>query len=205
MTFWGSHTLSAVNKGVIVGANFANIDDVSGRVAAGYHAGVTYKFNLPLGFAVQPALMYNLKSSIVESAIAKESELSLNVGYAELLTSIQWGPDLILFRPFVDVAPYIGYAVNNDFEKTTLLNNAISGTWENKWDGLNRLEYGFGVGLGLEIWKLQVVGRYNWNLGSLYNSEGKLNEWSEMLSNAKDSVLNGNNFSGVTLSVSLLF
>ena len=205
MTFWSSHTLSAVNKGVIVGANFANIDDVSGRVASGYHAGVTYKFNLPFGFAVQPALMYNLKSSVVESAIAKESELSLNVGYAELLTSIQWGPDLIFFRPFFDVAPYIGYAVNNDFEKTTLLNNVISGAWKNQWDGLNRLEYGFGVGVGLEIWKLQVVGRYNWNLGSLYNSESKLNDWNEMLSNAKDSLLSGNNFNGVTLSVSLLF
>ena len=203
MTFWSSDILNARNFGVIAGANFTCIEDVSGRVASGYHAGFTRKFNLPLGFAIQPALMYNLKASVVESAIAKESDFSLNVGYAEFLTSVQWGPDLILFRPFVDVAPFIGYAVNNEFSKSSLTETVNN--WKNEWDGINRLEYGFGLGVGLEVWKLQVVGRYNWNMGPLFNEEGKVDGIKDIFNNAKESVMEGQNFSGVTLSVSLLF
>ena len=41
-------------------------------------------------------------------------------------------------------------------------------------DMLRRLEYGVGVGGGLEIWKLQISARYNWDLGPyLKGEEGK--------------------------------
>ena len=40
---------------------------------------------------------------------------------------------------------------------------------ENQWTGLNRLEYGLGLGIGIDVWKLQVIGRYNWNFGVLGN------------------------------------
>ena len=204
MTFWGSHTLRASDFGVVAGANFTSLGDVSARVSTGYHVGIGRKFNLPFGFSVKPTVLYNLKASVVESAIATNSDIALNVGYAEFMGSIQWGPDLILFRPFFDVSPFIGYAVNNDFETTTLITNAIK-TWKNEWDGMNRLEYGFGLGLGVEVWKLQVVGRYNWNLGSLYSPEGEVDELKDIFTNAKASVLEDKNFNGVTLSVSLMF
>ena len=208
MTFWSSQTLRAGDFGVVGGASFTGVQDVSADLATGYHAGIIYKFRLPLGFAIQPSLLYNMKASTVETAIQTGSALNFNVGYAELPVSFQWGPDLLLFRPFLDVTPFVGYAVNNEFQNKTAILDTIT-SWENKWDGMNRLEYGLGLGAGLEIWKLQIVARYNWNFGPLFSEEGESEGMSDILNdfmtNAKASVFEGKNFGGVTLSVALLF
>lgn len=205
MTFWSSHTLRAGSGfGIVGGASFTQVQDVSSNLTAGYHAGLTWKFRLPFGFAIQPSLIYNMKASTVESALQTGSTLDLNVGYAELPVSFQWGPDLLLFRPFLDVTPFVGYAVNNEFVNTTAILDTIT-KWENNWDGMNRLEYGLGLGLGLEVWKLQIIGRYNWNLGPLFNADGKIEDVNDMVNIAKDSIFEGKNFGGVTVSVALLF
>jgi len=204
MTFWGSTTLMAGDFGVIAGASFTGIKEISVSKTTGYHAGITYKFRLPVGFAIQPSLMYHMKSSTVNAAVESKTKLDMNVGYLELPVSFQWGPDLLVFRPFVDVAPFIGYAVNNDFKSMETIQNTIT-TWKDEWGGMSRLEYGLGVGLGLEIWKIQILGRYNWNFGSLFKTDGNIVGKDEIFDNTKDSVLKGKNFGGVTLSVALLF
>ena len=135
------------NYGVIGGVTFNH------EAMTQYHAGITYRAKLPMGFSVQPSLQYQDKG---------------DVGYLELPVSFQWGPDLILFRPFLDVTPFVGYGLNNEFWSQP------SGAWS----GLNRWEYGLGAGLGLDIWKFQLIARYNWNF---------------------------TNYGGVTLSLALLF
>ena len=37
-----------------------------------------------------------------------------------------------------------------------------------------KLNYGIGVGAGIDIWRLQISGRYNWDLGKVadYKWEG---------------------------------
>ena len=115
------------------------------------------------------------------------------------------GFDLLLFRPFLDVSPFVGYALNNEFTASSPAAERLSLDYANQWDGINRLEYGLGLGGGLEIWKLQVVCRYNWNFGQLFDTSGKAAGVGDFLGNAKESVLNDKNFGGVTLSVALLF
>ena len=92
------------------------------------------------------------------------------------------------------------------------LHNRLSGSFlgedrsfRNRWEGISRLEYGLGLGAGVEIWKIQVTARYNWNFGSLFDAGGNAPGASEIWSTAKESVLEGKNFSGVTLSVAFLF
>lgn len=169
--------LSAGNFGVLGGANFStsNITNLQNKTITQWHAGLAYKLNLPLGFHVQPAVLYNVKG-------ANLSETDFSVGYLELMASVQWGIDLILLRPFLDVSPYVGYAVNSVGD--------LSALWKN---GGNHLEYGAGIGGGLDIWRFQIVARYNWNFGSLFNSTGAY----ETLKNA--------NFRGVTLSLAYFF
>lgn len=205
MTFWGSNTLRAGDFGVVGGASFTSIKDVSPKLATGYHAGLTYKFHLPFGFAVQPSLLYHMKSSLVEGAFADFATFDYKMGYLELPVSFQWGPDLLLFRPFLDVSPFVGYALNNEFTASSPAAERLSLGYVNQWNGINRLEYGLGLGGGLEIWKLQVVCRYNWNFGQLFDTSGKASGVNEFFGNAKESVLNDKNFGGVTLSVALLF
>ncbi len=191
MTFWSSDALRAGDFGVTGGASFTGLKDVSKDMATGYHAGITYKFHLPLGFAIQPSLLYHLKSSTVDSALQTGSLAGLDVGYLELPVSFQWGPDLLLFRPFFDVSPFVGYALNNDIRHASA--RGVVETMKNKWDGINRLEYGLGIGGGLEIWKIQVVARYNWNFGQLFETRSRAISF------------NDKNFGGVTLTAAILF
>ena len=191
MTFWSSDALRAGDFGVTGGASFTGLKDVSKDMTTGYHAGITYKFHLPLGFAIQPSLLYHLKSSTVDSALQTGSLAGLDVGYLELPVSFQWGPDLLLFRPFFDVSPFVGYALNNDIRHASA--RGVVETMKNKWDGINRLEYGLGIGGGLEIWKIQVVARYNWNFGQLFETRSRAISFSDK------------NFGGVTLTAAILF
>lgn len=198
---FGGQDVSAQSRfGVMGGINFStsNVKDINKGTMTQWHAGITYKLDLPLGFSLQPSLLYNVKGAKVG---AEQTRFDLSMGYLELPVSIQWGPDLLLFRPFLDVTPYVGYA----------LNNKVSGVVESKNDwknvALNRLEYGLGLGIGLEIWRFQVIGRYNWNFGSLYDVKAVTDQVqgaSDTAGLVKD-VFSKNNFGGITLSVAFLF
>ena len=149
MSLCFGETLSAGNFGVLGGGNFqtyAGGGNGSGTLTQ-WHAGISYKINLPIGFQLQPALLYNVKSSTAENV-----PLGLSVGYLELLASMQWGIDLILFRPYVEVCPFAGYGLNGK--------GALADVWKKD---RNRWEYGVGVGGGLQIWRFQLGARYNWN------------------------------------------
>ena len=145
-------------------------------------------------------LIYNVKGSrfsLADTPAAPSGNVT--VGYLEVPVSLQWGPDLLLFRPFLDVTPFVGYGLNNRF--------SISGmeTVKNSWDGssVNRWEYGVGVGIGLEIWKFQVIGRYNWNFGSLLDFSKDLGDggFGPALRNSFER----GNFGGFTLTAAILF
>lgn len=179
-----SDTLRAGNFGVVGGASFLGIKGADSEMTTGYHAGLTYKFGLPSGFAIQPSLLYHMKASAFG---ADAVDADLKVGYVELPVSFQWGPDLLLFRPFVDVSPFIGYGFTHDMASRD-------------WESLKKLEYGLGLGAGLEVWKLQIVCRYNWNFGPILNQDDYVN-----FDIIPDAGFGKNNFRGVTLSLALLF
>lgn len=131
--------------GIKAGVNLP-ADKVRGggvEALSGFHAGVAYNLDFPLGFSFQPSLMYCAEG-------AKLGE-KLPLGCLELMTSLQWGPDLLVFRPFVDVSPFICHGIN--------------GKWTEA--GLDRFQYGLGLGGGLDIWHFQLVCRYNWNFGGV--------------------------------------
>ena len=176
MSLCFGENLSAGNFGVLGGANFQTYSpkDMGTRTLTQWHAGVTYKIGLPIGFQIQPALLYNVKSAATSDAPA-----GLSVGYLELLASLQWGVDLILFRPFVEVSPFVGYGLNGWGD--------LKGLWAE--DG-GKLEYGVGLGGGLQIWRFQINAKYNWNFGKVVPSK---------------NLLKGADFSGVTLSLAYFF
>lgn len=119
----------------------------------GFHAGILYKAKLGSGLALQPELLYIQKGGNLEG---NNESLDFKVHHIQLPINLQWGIDLMLFRPFVMVSPYIGYAIANGDELKGL-----------EWDNMNRFEYGIGLGAGLDIWKFQVTGRYCWDLGKV--------------------------------------
>lgn len=195
--------------GVIGGMTFFNAErqSLNRSTMNKYHVGVTYQLKLPLGLSIQPALMYHVKGAklgdvIPEAEMTNTSDLS--IGYLELPVSLQWGPDLLLFRPFLDITPYIGYGLNNRMD-AYIENILPSAAVRNDWSQLNRWEYGLGVGVGIEIWKFQVIGRYNWNFGSLYGHDDAQEPPTSLVGIMREAFSSGHNLGGFTLSVALLF
>ena len=97
--------------GVVGGMTFskANFDEVKNMNYTGFHAGVTYQLNLPLGFSIQPELLYQQRGTKYNDATRGAGRTA--VGFIELPVNVQWGPDLVLFRPYIELSPYVGYAV----------------------------------------------------------------------------------------------
>ena len=99
-------TVSAqVNFGVLGGASFSSAKPEDWKMTnlVQYHAGITCCINLPLGFAVQPEVLYHVKGSNVP--LGESSKLDYAAGYVEVPVSLQWGPDLLVMRPYFELVP----------------------------------------------------------------------------------------------------
>lgn len=117
----------------------------------GFNAGVAFSFDLPVqGMTIQPELNYVSKGAIYRGP----ENIWLRTDFIELPVNLQVGLDLILFRPYLMVSPYIGYAVLKRPEAM-------------EWADLNRFQYGVGIGGGVDFWRLQLQVKYNWNIGQL--------------------------------------
>ncbi len=211
-----SATLAHAQFGVIGGINISgtkldtkNIWNNAKNVTL-YHVGVAYQIDMAMGFSVQPSLTYEMKGANLESTTSVAgwtlADLDINTksGYLELGAALQWGPDLIVARPFVFLQPYLGYqVVARDVSAASALNGAVS-TNQSAYEALNaaksKLEYGFGIGAGVEFLKhLQLSVQYFKNLGNLYNDQGDLSsvEW--------DAVKDLKSYGGVKVSLGIFF
>ncbi len=197
-------SLNAKGFGVKAGFNFNSMSDIKTDKLAdmdkaafsnktGFHVGVLYKIDLPFGLAIQPELLYSQKGGSLKAdlgSVAGEKGYDLKSHNLQLPVNVQWGLDLVLFRPFIMVAPYLSYAISSDMDSA--LSKVIN------WDQ-TKLGYGIGVGAGLDIWKFQVAGKYNWDLG-------KASEF-KMVQNVGDAfhTLKGGKNRGFEFSLAFIF
>ena len=107
-------TASAEGFGIVGGYTSSSLKmrEMSFKSSAGIHAGVAYNLPLGAGFNLQPMLLYNVKGFNWEGSntdVLKEQ--AGKFGYVELPVQLQWGPDLLLQRPYILAEPFVGYAV----------------------------------------------------------------------------------------------
>ena len=129
-----------------------------------YHVGLTYKIDLGI-IAIQPALIYNVKGAKVSEfkAIGDIASFDYKNGYLELPVQVQAGLNLGVARIYAIAEPFIGYAITNSTQSSN--GNKIDVNWN---EVKNKLEYGVGVGAGVELIKhVQISARYFWNLGNV--------------------------------------
>ncbi len=190
--------------GLTGGMNFntSKIENVDIKAGAGWNAGITLFIDLPVGFSLQPSLVYNRTNMNMTQNVGDVTAVhSYKMGSVELPVSIQWGPDLLIFRPFLDVTPFVGYGITNEFKAG--IAEALGGNFDpikNEWEGLNRFQYGLSLGAGINVWKFQVIARYRWNMGSLESADLK-----DTVDKAARWDTNNGNFGGITLGLSFLF
>ena len=180
---------------------WANVNEVTQ-----YHVGVTFKLPLPLGFAVQPSILYNVKGATLEDTATEGNLKSVDykTGFLEVPVQVQWGINIAgAVRPYGFVEPFVGYGITNE-EK---ISNFTGENSKDAWDNVkNRLEYGVGVGFGVEVLShLQVSVRKFWNIGNLYDENGEtFKSFKEAINKGAETVENGK-IGGIMASVTFLF
>lgn len=191
-------TADAGRFGIKAGMNVSNLkfENVESMAALGYSAGITWQWNLPLWFAIQPDLLYHVKASNFDEAGSK-----LSMGSVELVPNIQWGPRFAKknVRVFAQASPFIGYAVSKNVTqgmdvppevKDILDSYGVSGEWET----INRLSYGCGLGVGVQLWAFQLTAQYVWNFGNISS-----------LPEVSAKSFNEANFGGCNVTLALMF
>ena len=189
--------------GIKAGVNVTdlNVENVESVGALGYQAGISWQFDLPLGFAIQPDILYHVKATKFDQV-----ESQLGFGYVEVPVNIQWGLRLAdrKVRIFAQASPFVGYAVaqTGDFDsvfdqmgvdKELLDKVGVNTDNIDKWANVNRFSYGAGLGAGVQFGFLQLTAQYNWNFGN--SLEGKEFE----------ALFNKSNFGGYTVSLAFMF
>ena len=177
-----------------------NIDSKSLNL---YHVGLITKVDLGMGFAIQPGLIYQVKGVALGeiSENTKTEDFQLKSGFLEIPVGLQWGPDLLAFRPYLFAEPFVGYQISGSDSAVLSGSNEDLKNWAS--EAKNKLEYGFGLGLGIEFGgRLQLSAQYFNNMGKLFN-EDKV-DTAVIKEDVKESLKDGN-FKGFKLSLAILF
>lgn len=172
----------------------------SGKVSEAYktenfsqfHAGVGYRLDLPLGFALLPSLQYNVRGTYVGGdRLIGAIDRKFKHSYIELPVQVQWGFSILpaVLKVFAVGEPYVSYALNIQSKA------ADDNTWDKDLGDIKRFHYGVGLGGGVELFKhLQVSARYIWDFaGSEFN-----------ISTVPQQIKN-NKASGVKVSAAIIF
>ncbi len=178
-----SVTLAHAQFGIVAGYNSSStkIKDAAAdfKTASLWHAGVAYKINIG-SLAIQPSLTYAMKGTSIDNVQYK-------TGYLEASVGAQVGLDLLVARPFVVLEPFLGYQLygNNDDIKNIA----------------NKLEYGFGIGIGADVLKhLQLRIEWYKNLGHLAGTN-----ITEAVDQTKAAILQKSNYQGVKITAGFFF
>jgi len=166
-----------------------------------YNVGAVLKVPLVAGFAVQPGVFYQRKGGTL-GTITKESSIDdvfsdteTVAGYLEVPVQLQWGPDLVLFRPYVFLEPFVGCMI---YDKDKLSSYFTK-------DSLSKWEYGLSIGGGLEVWRLQLSLKYFWNLNNIRSDMTWSDAYSDATSTIRSTLDGDEKFSGMTISVAFMF
>lgn len=149
-------SLGAQNSfGIIGGLSFSHAPKVSElknldfKSAALYHLGLTYQHKSnSSGFAIQPSLLFEMKGC--DQGVEKY----VRQGAVKAQLGLQWGPDLLIFRPYIEVLPYIGANVFTKAGGNVKINKP------------QVFMGGVGLGGGIEIWHFQISAHYNWDFNA---------------------------------------
>ncbi len=196
-------TRDKARAGIIAGftSSSSNAKNVDASSIGRYHIGLTAELPIAYGFAVQPSILYQTKGTKLSDVGPENFRLDARAAYLEIPVQVQWGPDLVAFRPYVFAEPFVGYGL---FAKAKRSENGASPmkTTSFKGAGMARWEYGLGLGGGIDVWRFQLSVKYFWNFGSLYSENGKMNDVGQTV---KEAFKDGRNFNGVTFSLAFMF
>ena len=172
------------------------------QAATQYHVGLTFKLGLGNMLAIQPSVIYNVKGAKVSAlgGVTDVADFDYKNGYLEVPVQLQVGFGLgDLARVYAIAEPFVGMQLSNEIIGSVVANKKDL----SEVDFADKLEYGFGLGAGVELIKhVQVAVRYFWNLGGV--QDANVNSAAAAINLLKDTA-SSKNANGVMASVALLF
>ena len=121
---------------------------------SGWEFGAGFQTETFSGLSLQPELLYKVKGVTLSDAT------KVDMNYLELPVNVQWGIDLLIARPFIFASPFIGCNLGTKFSKESDLAATVK-------ESVQKFEYGFGAGIGLDLFRFQITAKYNWNFGKI--------------------------------------
>lgn len=143
----------------------------------GFHVGVGYQTSSVLGLSLQPELLFS------KQGVNMGDDESMALNYLQVPVNIQWGPNLMVVRPYLQVSPFVSYCLSGKLSIADLTND-IS-------ENISKFGYGIGLGAGIElIDKLQISAKYYWNFGQINNwsSLGSVSNWVNNVNDVKTTM-----------------
>lgn len=188
-----------------------------------YHAGVVLNLNLPLGFSVQPGIVYNMKGQRLSDQISgHEVKIDTKTGFLEVPVRVAWGINVAnVIKPFIFAEPFVGYAITTE-TKTKFKDDATQKLVESmlpdgvtlnttnsdadKWVDRNRINYGLGLGAGITALKrLSLSVKYYWDFGAAFTTSEDGKTSSSISAAAVGKALKDQKCNGIVASLTLYF
>lgn len=169
--------------GLTYGKAVSDFKDFEVKSYAGWQIGAGFQTEPVFGFSIQPEILYTIRGAqIGDFGDVRMSNIEIPV-------NVQWGIDLVVLKPFIFAAPFVGYNIKNAMGKQVE-------TLKDVLDETKKFEYGIGLGAGVELLRrIQITAKYDWNFGNI-------NSWSDYVSNVKNI---DRATGGMVLSVGLRF
>lgn len=162
-----------VSESINLKAGNNDLGEIEART--GFQAGLALQAPLGYGFTLQPEALFAKKSAEIKGL----GKSSYDVYAVEVPINLQWGyqfDEQMNIRPFVQAGPYFGYAV-----KKEVVTPLGTGTVGNDDENIQNFNAGVGLGLGLDVWKLQLMCTYKLGMTDVFKDNspinGKWNGW----------------------------
>ena len=191
-----SYAYAQVSIGARAGLNLTNIyqKDEQGKMKGldwipGFQIGVVADYPLLEDISIQPSILFATQGAKSETKVSGyKAKVTFNLHYIQVPINLQYKRDFLLLQ----AGPYIGYGIGGKLKAeisqgTTSISNSEKIKFGNGDDAdFKALDFGFGLGAGLQFGNLQAVLGYNLGLVKL------------------DPDVNAKNI-GLTLTVTYLF
>lgn len=208
--------------------NDAYTDIAESKSVSQYHVGLVYNVNLPLGFSIQPGVLYNVKGQTLNTTLSQlglgnyDITVDTKTGYLEVPVRVAWGLDLGIVEPFVFAEPFVGYALTTeavskfkDDATKEFVSKVVSAAGysldtsnsdANRWDNRNRLTYGVGLGAGVKVFDFAAISvKYYWDLGAMYTEAEDGSTKTSVSADAVCGAVKNQKCTGIAATLTLYF
>lgn len=148
--------------------------------ATNYHVGALLQIGMGKIFTLQPELQFTTKGAKLQSEniLGIPNDITLNTSYLELPINLQAGIRVgKLARVYVQAGPYASLLLAEE-AKGSGLGEIFQGVGddisEDPMEFANSLDYGIGIGAGVEVLFLQVAVKYDFSFAEFKEMSGNI-------------------------------